>query len=314
MNRGIARRTLFETERDRRFFLALVARQVRAGRIEVHAYSVMLNHFHLLIRSVRGELSVAMRLIQNTYSRYFNRSRKRDGPLYRSRFLSYPIDGRDSRRKIVVYIHDNGVKVKRAACPTEDEWCSAYDFVQDRRPKWLATDWIDEEVAARGKGGVGAAGLMEAFPCRIDKEFRERIERQLSQRLPDELEDVTLKHVGSPRVARWAMRKAELADGTRPFRPALVPQPVEDAVAKAKKKLGALTGYFKRKSKDAWNVLHAGLLRLLAGCKHYEIGRRVDRHASTISRDVRDHLELLRTRSDYAQLAAQVATAALTSR
>ncbi|NJN14734.1 MAG: hypothetical protein HC813_03755, partial [Planctomycetes bacterium] len=79
MNRGLAKRTLFERDEDYRKFLALVAAEVRAGRIEVHAYSLLQTHFHLLLRSVTGELSEAMRRIQNGYSRWFNRSRRATG-------------------------------------------------------------------------------------------------------------------------------------------------------------------------------------------------------------------------------------------
>ena len=82
MNRPIGRRTLFENDADFRYFLSLLAQQVRAGRLEIHAYSLMLTHFHLLVRSVKGELSEAMRQIQYRYSRRFNRTRMRDGSLF----------------------------------------------------------------------------------------------------------------------------------------------------------------------------------------------------------------------------------------
>ena len=48
-NRGLAKRSMFETERDCRQFLALLAKEVRAGRIKVHAYCLMLTHYHLLV-------------------------------------------------------------------------------------------------------------------------------------------------------------------------------------------------------------------------------------------------------------------------
>jgi hypothetical protein len=65
MNRGIARRTVFENDADVRYFLAQLARAVRAGGIEVHAYCLMTTHFHLLVRSPAGGLSTAMRAVQN---------------------------------------------------------------------------------------------------------------------------------------------------------------------------------------------------------------------------------------------------------
>ena len=46
---------------------------------------------------------------------------------------------------------------------------------------------------------------------------------------------------------------------------------------------------------------------MLAGCAHYEIGLRVGRHASTISRDLRDHARLLERDPDYAGLHSRLA-------
>jgi len=317
MNRGLARRTILETDDDRRMFLALLAREVHGGRIEVHAFSLMLTHFHLLVRSVTGELSEAMRRITCDYARYFNRTRRRDGPLFRGRFLSRRIGDLVYRRRVVTYIHDNAVKVGLVKRPAEDVWCSASHYAGTERPKWLSTDWVDGEVAARGKGCAGAEALEAAFPSAVEDEFRFWVESQLSARLPaeiDELEDVTLKHAGSPKVVRWAMERARLADGTQPFRPPSPAARVQRIVNSACARLGPLKGYFRRKGKDAWRIMQAGLLRLLAGCKHHEIGCRTNRHASTVSRDIRDHQALFKVHPAYAKLTSELAHAVLQAR
>jgi len=308
MNRGLARRTMFESERDVRMFLALVAAEVRRGRIEVHAYCFLPTHFHLLVRSVTGQLSRAMRNIQNGYSRWFNRSRRRDGSLVKNRFLSSDVDSLRYRRNVVTYIHDNAVDAGLVADPTHHEWSSAHHLVQFRRPPWLSTDWIEDELARRGgTGNAVGEQLAVAFPSRIDPDFRQWVERQLHARLPAELEDVSLRYAGSPRVLIWMFRKAKLADGTKPFRPVSPARVVETVVAAAKRKIGPLAGLVRRRSKSAWLAMRAGLLRLLAGCTHREIGLRSDRHVSTSCRDVQDHLRLLGTVPSYERLAARLA-------
>ena len=72
MNRGIARRTIFESREDMRHFMGCVAGTVHHGLLEVHAHSVMTTHFHLLVRSPQGKLSKALQLIQHGYSLWFN--------------------------------------------------------------------------------------------------------------------------------------------------------------------------------------------------------------------------------------------------
>src|SRR6185369_9941718 len=109
MNRGIAKRTLFESEVDIRTFLSRLACAARAGRVEVHAFCILTTHFHLLLRSPQGRLSEALHHVQNSYSRWFNRSRKRDGPLYRARFRSKRVDSLAYRFQLVRYIDSNPV-------------------------------------------------------------------------------------------------------------------------------------------------------------------------------------------------------------
>ena len=309
MNRPIARRTLFENDRDRRMFLACVAREVRAGRIELHAYSLRLTHFHLELRSPSGRLAEAMQRIQTRYARWFNRSRGRDGPLFRGRFRSRPIESLAYRCNVLTYIHDNGVAAGVYANPEDDPWSSAWHWHrrdQKRLPRWLARDWIQAELDARGAGS-----LREVFPSRVDPGFRDWVERQLHRRLPDEPEDVTIRHVAAPRTVRWAIRKARLADGTRPFRPVSPARVVEGAIVRWMRKVGPLLGLIRRSRRDAWTSLRAGLLRALSGCTQHEIGLRIRRHASTICRDLKEHRALLASVPDYESLHAAITSSVL---
>ncbi|MCC7139029.1 MAG: transposase, partial [Planctomycetes bacterium] len=79
MNRGIARRAVFETRADVRAFLCLLAVAVRRRKIEVIAFCFMTTHFHLVLRSLDGHLSETLRWVLNVYVRWFNRRRRRDG-------------------------------------------------------------------------------------------------------------------------------------------------------------------------------------------------------------------------------------------
>src|SRR5436190_877467 len=112
MNRGIARRTVFETRADRRKFLALLAREVREGGIELHAFVILGTHYHLLVRSLDGRLSETMRRVQNAYVRWFNRMRRRDGPLFRGRFRSIPLESTRYAHTLIRYIDQNPVEAR----------------------------------------------------------------------------------------------------------------------------------------------------------------------------------------------------------
>ena len=157
--------------------------------------------------------------------------------------------------------------------------------------------------------------MAAAFPSRVEDDFRHWVESQLSARLPDEIhDDVSLKHAGSPRVVRWAVRKAKLADGTKPFLPVCRPGLVYRILKRAKEKVGPLLGLFPSKWKDGWVALRAGLLRLLSGCTHDEIGLRVARHQAPISRDVNHPERLGRAVPRYERIAARLAHAAIAAK
>src|SRR5262245_45253642 len=119
MNRGIARRTVFELPRDGRRFLAGLARAVRRGDVRVHAYSLLSTHYHLLVSSPAGRLSEGIGRAQNEYVRYFNRDRRRDGPLFRGRFTSKLVKTAAYRHTLVRYIDHNPVLAGLAAAPAE---------------------------------------------------------------------------------------------------------------------------------------------------------------------------------------------------
>jgi len=311
VNRGIAKRTLFETPRDFRVFLALIAKEVRRGRVEVHAFSLMLNHFHLLVRSVTGELGAALRQIQLGYSRWFNRTRERDGPLYRGRFASERIDSLTYRRNVVTYIHDNPVKAGVVTSPIDYAWSSAPHLAGSAQPRWLETSWIDDEIARRGGDGSRNAQLLEAFPINVDDAFRAQIERRLRQRIPESMEeeDLTLHYVATPRTIGWTIRKSMLADGTRPWLPCVRQDQVMDTVDRVQRRHTS-----KRRSISArvWRRLTVLLYRL-AGMTQRAIAYLLGRGASTISGDLQDHREALRRSSHYASLAAHVVAAARTA-
>ena len=58
--RGLGRRAIFESARDREHFIELLAGMVERYRIILHAYVLMDNHYHLLVESPEGNVSRAM--------------------------------------------------------------------------------------------------------------------------------------------------------------------------------------------------------------------------------------------------------------
>src|SRR5262245_62027418 len=109
MNRTAGGGDVFTTTRDTEFFLDGLGEASRRYATEVHAYCLMSNHFHLLVRSQDGRLSDFMRLVVGRFTRLWNIDRKTDGAVFRGRFASKLVDGDSHLMECLRYIHLNPV-------------------------------------------------------------------------------------------------------------------------------------------------------------------------------------------------------------
>lgn len=313
INRGIAKRPLFEDRTDIRFFLSRLAREVRRGRLEIHCWCVLTTHFHLLVRSPARALSEALRRAQNEYSRFFNRRHRRDGTLVRGRFFSEPVTSLTYRRALVRYIDGNAVKAGLAQAPWEYPWCSASQYVFSRpgRPLWLERAWVESETAAgqgshfRGEDYVRAFG--GTFSGAADRLVESRI--QLARTTRDDLDD--LIGAAPPRVLAWMRNKTRLADGCEVGLPVCDSTSIRDAIQNARAAGESWTVSPAATSRCPWALMEIGLRRTMAGQTWEQIADAVGASLSSCQRRFHLHQHLLEEHHSYADSTAAVGAAAL---
>jgi putative transposase len=147
INRGTARQATFLDEVDDRVFLNTLAEAHRQWGIEVFAYCLMRNHYHVCLSTPRGNLSRVMRHVDGLYTQRFNRSHDRDGSLFRGRYKAILVDGDEYLAQVVRYIHLNPIGVGLVRYPEEYRWSSHPHYLQTRnRPAWLNTDAVLEQI------------------------------------------------------------------------------------------------------------------------------------------------------------------------
>ena len=309
INRGLAKRPLFEDRIDIRYFLSRIAREVRKGRIELHAWCVLATHFHLLVRSPVGELSEALRQAQNEYSRFFNRRHRRDGTLVRGRFFSKPVTSVIYRRILVRYIDANAVKAGLASAPWHYPWGSASQYVFRQGPAWLERAWIESAGAADTR--YSGEEYIRTFGGSLDPGAERLVECRLRSTRPtmDELDSL----VGSApsRVLEWMRRKAALADGGQVGLPVCDPRSIHDAVLATRGLRGSWEIKPNGQARSAWDVLEVGLLRALSGSSWRVIASMTRSPVSTCQRRHAVHARLLGEDAVYGTRAAEVTVAAL---
>lgn len=83
--RGNDRKEIFKDDLDRKVFLEILCRVCTRYHWLFHPYCLMDNHYHLLIETPEGNLSIGMRQINGVYTQLFNRVHGRVGHLFQGR-------------------------------------------------------------------------------------------------------------------------------------------------------------------------------------------------------------------------------------
>ena len=304
INRAVGRRPLFEDRSDVRYFLSRLAREVRRGSLEVHAWAIMTTHFHLLVRSPEGALSGAMRRAQNQYVRRFNRRHKRDGPLMRGRFLSKPADTEEYRRVLLAYIDHNPVEAGLASKPWTYPWGSAALLVNGAKAPWHERSWVRGIVdGVREPGESFASAYMRRFGRGLDADVWNWLEARIAFRGRSPIGLDQLVATAPEQVLDWMRRKASLADGHPVGAPVGSLQAVLRVASDQARSLTPVGS--KGRPIDPGVVLQIAMCRLLASAGWSEIGLAMGRtgHACAASFK-RNHHRLLDTNPDYARSVA----------
>ena len=79
MGRGIERRKIFLSDTDRNDFIDRLSALAQDNSVEIYAWVLMLNHFHMLCKRKNLSLASCMRRILTGYVVNFNKRHRRYG-------------------------------------------------------------------------------------------------------------------------------------------------------------------------------------------------------------------------------------------
>lgn len=151
--RGIDKRVTFLDDRDFRVFLSLLkqylspedsqdkyGRPIKSlhGAVELNAFCLMPNHFHLLIYQFdqKGMQRLLQRLM-TSYVMYFNKRHKRNGNLFYGSYRAVNIGTDEQLMHISGYIHLN----PENTCRAEEYPYSSYEYFSGKKN----AQWIQPE-------------------------------------------------------------------------------------------------------------------------------------------------------------------------
>ncbi|HMP76689.1 MAG TPA: transposase [Kiritimatiellia bacterium] len=177
MSRGDRRESIFLDDADRRDFIEALGQACERCGWRIHAYVLMVNHFHLALETPRANLVDGMKWLLGTYTTRFNRRHGLTGHLFGGRYKAIPVEaGNDEYfSTLCTYIHLNPARAQALppSKPLHDyPWSSwpAYLAARAKRPAWLETKRFAGAIANAPDSLAGRRQLAAWMEARRTKE------------------------------------------------------------------------------------------------------------------------------------------------
>ena len=168
LSRGNNKQTIFRSDPDRRTFLKTLARMSERFEVDIFAFVLMDNHYHLLLRTNRANLSKSMQWLGTTYTTIFNLRNSQKGHLFQGRFKSILVENESYLTQLSCYIHRNPLRAGLVQRMVHYPWSSypAYAYERDQ------TDWLNTDMIL-SRFGTGSSAR---------KAYREKVQRYADER------------------------------------------------------------------------------------------------------------------------------------
>jgi len=150
LSRGNERNDIFRDDRDRVTFLDALGEMADQYHVDIFAFTLMTNHYHILLRTNHANLSRCMQWLALAYTRRFNNRHCRSGHLFQGRFKSIIVENDAYLLRLSCYIHRNPLRAGMVTRLGEYRWSSykAYAYGSEA-PEWLLTKPILSQLEAR---------------------------------------------------------------------------------------------------------------------------------------------------------------------
>jgi REP element-mobilizing transposase RayT len=146
---GNGRLWLFKHDDAYSMFLDILGEYIKKYQVVIHNFVVMRNHFHLVIETKLPNLGVFMNLVLRDYAMYFNRTGRRRGSVFRSRYGAFLVQQDVYYKQLTKYVFYNPVKARLVKRPADYKWSSLWYIMQRNK----GINWFDPKVSLSLVGG-----------------------------------------------------------------------------------------------------------------------------------------------------------------
>jgi len=167
-SRGNEKKPVYKDDQDRKNFLFILDKVNKRYHWLCHAYCLMDNHFHLLIETPEGNLSIGMRQLNGVYTQAFNKRHRRVGHLFQGRYKAILIQKDSHLLEVCRYVVQNPVRAGLAEDPGQWRW-SSYGATEGREKpsSCLTTSWVLGQFSSKRR--------------KAEREYREYVHRGMEK-------------------------------------------------------------------------------------------------------------------------------------
>ena len=157
LNRGNGKEEIFHKEKDFWAFIELIKQAKKRHPIDIFAYCLMPNHFHLVVRPFQANyLSKWMQWLMTSHVRRYHRHYKTTGHIWQGRFKSFIIQKDEHLLTVLRYVERNPVRARLVFSARDWRWSSHRERISkelekviDNIPISLPYEWnkyVDEPL------------------------------------------------------------------------------------------------------------------------------------------------------------------------
>lgn len=157
---------VFPSQKYQEVFLQALEETCTRLNVQVHAYALLKDQYHLLIKTPEGNLSRFMRQIDGLYTQHYQRIKKSEGSLFRGRYKAVLVQADNYLLPLSRFVHA-GVGKK----DLEKTTCSSFPYFvsKTKPPAWLARDEVLSQLT--GPASKRAQLYAEYLAAGVDEEM-----------------------------------------------------------------------------------------------------------------------------------------------
>ncbi|MEW6052855.1 MAG: transposase [Nitrospirota bacterium] len=135
--------TYIQLKDKKQFFKKYI--EEREHIVGINAYCLMPTHIHLILTQLdENGVSVFMKNILDSYTRYFNIRTKRKGPLWQSRFKNVMVENDEQMLHLTRYLHLNPTSGGLVERPEEWPYSSYAEFIGIEKERTCNRDMLHD--------------------------------------------------------------------------------------------------------------------------------------------------------------------------